>query len=169
MPGARYRVTQFARLFTGRLTLQARAEAQTWLAPPLFELFCRMTPAEQYHAYEVRQTLAAQRQVDPDLLTAALLHDVGKTRMPLAAWERALIVLGNHLAPQAADAWGRMGGSPLWWRRPFVVSRQHPAWGAEMVRVAGGAPRTVELILHHQNNHPLDPMLQALQSADNSN
>nr|MBI2904632.1 HDIG domain-containing protein [Chloroflexota bacterium] len=169
MPGARYRVTQFARLFTGRLTPQARAEAQTWLAPPLFELFCRMTPAEQYHAYEVRQTLAAQGQVDPDLLTAALLHDVGKTRMPLAAWERALIVLGNRFAPQAADAWGRMGGSPPWWRRPFVVSRQHPAWGAEMVRVAGGAPRTVELILHHQNNHPLDPMLQALQSADNSN
>ncbi len=168
MPGARYRVTQFARLFTGRLTPRARAEVQTWLAPPLFELFCRMTPAEQYHAYAVRQTLAAQGQADPDLLTAALLHDVGKTRMPLAAWERALIVLGNRFAPRAADAWGRMGGSPPW-RRPFVVSRQHPAWGAEMVYAAGGAPRTVELILHHQNNHPLDPMLQALQSADNSN
>ena len=36
---------------------------------------------------------------DADLWAAALLHDVGKTRWPLSAWDRTVIVVGAVLFP----------------------------------------------------------------------
>ncbi len=105
MRRALYRARQFGRLFTRRLNREQLAQVDSWLPPPLFELFCRLTPSEQYHAYHVRQTLAADGQTNPDLLTAALLHDVGKSKMPLAMWERVLIVLGFKFVPARARQW----------------------------------------------------------------
>ncbi len=172
MRRALYRIRQFGRLLTGRLSREQLTQVESWLTPPLFELFCRMTPSEQYHAYHVRQTLAADGQTNPDLLTAALLHDVGKSKMPLAVWEKVAIVLGFKFARECAVAWGsRLDDT--WWKRPFVVAMQHPAWGAEMVNAAGGSPLTVTLIYRHQDKttpaDELHELLSALQSADNSN
>jgi hypothetical protein len=172
MRGAYYRLWQFWRLITKRIPPDALAEVKSWLPPPLFEVFCKMSPAEQYHAHRVRQTLIAQGHTHPDLLTAALLHDVGKSKMPLVVWEKVAIVLGFKLARERVAAWGsRLDDT--WWKRPFVVAMQHPAWGAEMVNAAGGSPLTVTLIYRHQDKiTPADELydlLSALQSADNSN
>ncbi|MBM4423164.1 MAG: HD domain-containing protein [Chloroflexi bacterium] len=172
MRGARYRLWQFWRLITQRLSPDELTQVREWLPPSLFDVFRQMSPAEQHHAYSVRHTLAAQGQTNPDLLAAALLHDVGKSRMPLAVWEKVAIVLGFRFAKRLATAWGsREGGSR--WRRPFVVAMQHPAWGAEMVNAAGGSPTLVELIRRHQDRitptEDLYDLLSALQSADNSN
>ncbi len=179
MRRALYRVGQFGRLLTRRLNREQLTQIESWLPPPLFELFCRLTPSEQYHAYRVRQTLAADGQTNPDLLTTALLHDVGKSKMPLALWERVWIVLGFKFAPSRARQWGAEishredaksaknfeetwrpsrlrgsieagSGSVSWWARPFVVAVHHPEWGAEMVKAAGGSELTVELIRRHQ-------------------
>ncbi len=110
MRRALYRVGQFGRLLTRRLNREQLTQIESWLPPPLFELFCRLTPSEQYHAYRVRQTLAAGGHTDPDLLTAALLHDVGKSKMPLAIWERVLIVVGFKFAPSRTYQWGLAAG-----------------------------------------------------------
>ncbi len=170
MTGARYRVWQFGRLLTSRLPAEALAEVRAWLTPQLFELFCRMTPAEQHHAYCVRQTLMTQGYTDRDLLTAALLHDVGKSKMPLAVWEKAAIVLGFKFMPRLAEQWGRAETvQPSWLARPFVVAVQHPAWGADLVEAAGGSPVAVALIRCHQSKSKELELLSALQAADNSN
>ncbi len=173
MSGARYRLWQFWRLITKQISPEALAEVRSWLPPPLFEVFRTMSPAEQYHAYCARQTLVAQGHTHPALLTAALLHDVGKSKMPLAVWEKVAIVLGFKLARERAAAWGSPLDDGAWWKRPFVVAMQHPAWGAEMVSAAGGSPLTVTLIYRHQDKiTPADELydlLSALQSADNSN
>ena len=174
MTGARYRVWQFGRLLTARLPAEALAEVRRWLTPPLFELFCRMTPGEQYHAYCVRQTLMKQGHANRDLLTAALLHDVGKSKMPLAVWEKVAIVLGFKFVPQLAEGWGKTETvQPSWFARSFVVAVQHPAWGADMVQAAGGSPVAVALIRHHQSKsedaYAELEWLPALQVADNSN
>jgi acyl-coenzyme A synthetase/AMP-(fatty) acid ligase len=172
MTGALYRVWQFGRLLGSRMSAEATAEVRAWLTPPLFELFCRMTPGEQYHAYRVWQTLMKQGHADHDLLTAALLHDVGKSKMPLAVWEKVAIVLGFKFVPRLAEKWGQAETvQPSWLARPFVVAVQHPAWGAGMAEAAGGSPVAVALIRCHQSkSNELElEWLPVLQAADNSN
>jgi len=114
----------------------------------------------------------------PDLLAAALLHDVGKSDHPLHIWERVVIVLGKAFFPGQVRRWGQ--GEPTGWRRPFVVAEQHPAWGADMAAEAGASPTTATLIRHHQDllvasgsqdtpPSPITLLLLPLQALDNEN
>jgi len=169
--GARYRIWQFGRLISARIPPEALNEVRAVLPPPLFELFIRLRPSDQFHSYGVRRMLIERGYKNPDLLFAALLHDVGKAQMPLMIWERVLIVLGFKFFRDHAIQMGRRQPTPF--TRSFVVAVQHAAWGASMVNAAGGSPVLVELIKRHQDriesSDPLSEMLLALQSADNLN
>jgi len=146
--------------------------AQT-LSPTMLALFRRMRRSEQLHSLNVLRTLRGWGYTEPELMVAALLHDVGKSRFPFHLWDRTLVVLVRAAMPDRAKAWGE--GEPKGWRRPFVVSYQHPGWSAEMVRAAGGNPAAVTLIAQHQIHldHPpqtqSERLLSALQQADNRN
>ena len=132
----------------------------------------KMQPNEQAHSLHIFRQLLAEGEESRDLLTAALLHDVGKSRFPLHLWERVLVVLGHTLAPSWVERWGE--GEPYGWRRPFVVAVKHPIWGAELASEAGASPLAVSLIRRHQApSHKADPLedglLEILQRADNKN
>ncbi len=100
------------------------------------------------------------------MLTAALLHDVGKVLFPLSLFDRVVIVLGKAFFPGRTGRWSE--GTPEKYRRPFVVAARHPEWGADLARQAAASLRTVELIRHHQDLPSTDdPQLAALQAADN--
>jgi len=141
-------------------------------------LFCKQQPAEQRHSLKIYERLVAQDENSPELLVAALLHDVGKSRSPLRLWERALVVLVQAASADLVRRWGDgvERDAERGWRRPFVVAVQHPAWGAEMARAAGAAPLTVNLILRHQDA-PLpsreagqeERLLLVLQNQDDNN
>jgi putative nucleotidyltransferase with HDIG domain len=99
--------------------------------------------------------LLVQGETQPDLLVAALLHDVGKLRYRLNPLERAMIVLAKAFLPAQVDHWGSLppGGweSLPAWRKAFVLSKQHATWGAELAHQAGVSPLTESLIRqHHQ-------------------
>jgi putative nucleotidyltransferase with HDIG domain len=170
MRQAAYRLAQFGRHLRPRpLTPQERAQVGAVLTPALEALFWRMTPGEQAHSLQVYASLLEQGHSQRELLQAALLHDIGKTRAPLNLAERSLAVLAGRLLPGAAARWGR--GAPRGWRRPFVTAAQHPAWGAEMCAQAGAPAQTVSLVRRHQSPasgaSPEDALLRALQAADN--
>jgi hypothetical protein len=149
------------------------APAAALLSPALVALFRRMSRREQHHALDVLNTLHRQGATHPALLTAGLLHDVGKLCAPFYIWERVLVVLVDAIAPQAARAWGV--GEPRGWRRPFVIRHQHAAWGAALAAEAGADALTIDLIRRHQDPCPdppqaeADRLLQALQAADDAN
>ena len=82
-------------------------------------LFKQHSLSDQWHSYHVFCTLQEAGHNQPDLLTAALLHDVGKSRMPLAIWERVLIVLAQATVPHKTMRWG--AGTITRWKRPFIV------------------------------------------------
>lgn len=137
----------------------ARRAVTAVLSPEEIVLFDQFSLSDQQHSYQVMQMLQAAGHTHPDLLAAALLHDVGKTRRPLSIWQRSLIVLVQAFWPGKAAVWGQ--GDSDGWQRPFVVKAQHPAWGADMARQAGSRPLTIELICRHQDPLPETPALSA--------
>ena len=150
-----YRVRQFWRTITAKPDPLELEEALALLTPSQAVLFSSLQPGEQYHALEMVHKLVDQGESQPDLLVAALLHDVGKLRYKMNPLERAVVVLVRRLSPETARQWGSPP-SKGWeslpgWRKPFVVAEQHDTWGAEMAHQAGVSPMAEDLIRrHHQ-------------------
>lgn len=136
-------------------------------------LFEAQQASQQAHCLRILDMLQDSGADHPDLLAAALLHDIGKNRYPLRVWERVLIVLIQALLPGRMQAWGQ--GEAAVWRRAFVVAACHPAWGADMARAAGCTPLTAALIRRHQDPPPVPPhtledqLLLKLQQYDDRN
>jgi hypothetical protein len=163
-----YRSRQFWNALTGTRSSVETEVLLPHLSPAQIVLFRRMQKSEQVHACRMLEHLIAGGHTDPDLLSAALLHDVGKILYPPTLFERVIVVLGKHIFGKSAARWQE--GKPTGPRRPFVVAAQHPAWGADLSSQAGASPRTVQLIRrHHDPFSTDDPLLVALQEADNIN
>jgi len=168
------RLTYRSRQFWNALLSPGKRVTSEALLPHLTSaqlvLFRRMQPAEQLHAYQLFKLLEAAGQTAPDLLTAALLHDVGKILVPISIFDRIIIVVGNFLFRKAARRWAE--GTPHGWHLPFVVAEQHAGWGADLVIQTGASPLTVELIRRHHDcpmqnpNSPAEHLLAILQAAD---
>lgn len=192
-----YRLEQAVRALFAFAQPVDEALAARYLPPPLLGLFHRMTRDEQLHSLNVLRDVLAQGDTPPALAAAALLHDVGKCRYPMRVWQRSLPVAVQQIAPDLARRLAQ-GDPARSFTRPFVVGRLHPAWGAELIAAALDSPHPsghVEVILperegfraradtdallwlvvHHQDDaanwrdHPLFPLLERLQRADDAN
>ena len=170
----RYRLWQFWQIVTAvPLSAVARSEVAAVLTANEMALFEQFSLNDQWHSYRVMKMLRDAGHVQPPLLVAALLHDVGKTKLPLSIWERSLIVLATILLPGQTAVWGQ--GEAVGWKRPFVVKAQHPAWSADLAAQAGSQPLAVRLMQRHQDTiQPEDnsteaELLRLLQWADDQN
>jgi hypothetical protein len=165
-----YRARQFGLALGARTLTEADlAQAKTILSPQQMTLFSHLHPSEQAHSLRVVTTLQNEGAIHPDLMAAALLHDIGKIRYPLRLWQRVFIVLAKALCPVRIQAWGQ--NQPRGWRTPFVVAAQHPSWGADLALKAGASLLTGNLIRKHQDPIPFEEnlenrLLTALQKAD---
>lgn len=163
--GIRYRVWQTWQFLTAApLNATAWSIIAAQLTPAELLLFQAYRPSDRRHAYRVMQTLEKAGHHEPALLTAALLHDVGKTRLPLSIGERVLVVLGWKFLPGRAAVWSK--GEPAGWRRAFVIKARHAEWGAEMAAQAGSHPQVVDLIRRHQEPLSIKPGAQTDQLLD---
>ena len=135
--GLAYRVQQFFRTIYARVDPVELERAAEILDPALLELFWRMAPSDQAHALQVLSALEREGKTEPDLLAAALLHDVGKSVHSPSPLERVVVVLANLFLPRKVLQWGR--SDPRGWRRPFSIAVQHPHWGAELAADGGFA------------------------------
>ena len=169
----RYRIVQFLRNLWDAPTQVDLQLVRDYLPASLHSLFFCMTSADQAHSIRVCRALIEQGYRDPDLLSAALLHDVGKTVISPHILERVLYVLANQIAPERVLRWSE--AEPRGWRRAFVIALNHADWGADLVAEHGGSSTTVLLIRRHQSGpEPGQPesdlrLLSLLQAADGGN
>ena len=172
--GAIYRVRQFLRAAGTRVRPAAVDEdlLNQVLPPRAVALFLAMPGYDRQHALAVFQALRAAGHDEPDLLAAALLHDVGKSGSGVARiriWHRVATVLLRALWPGAVERIGQ--DRPGSWRRSFFVQQHHAVLGAELAREACCSPGAVELIRRHEDAcaGSDDALLAALQAADSLN
>ena len=144
-----YRIGQFCWALGEVPDPEALARAEELLSTALFDLFTQLQLSEQAHALRIFERLQKQGFSQPDLLAAALLHDVGKALYPLRPWERTVGVLAKRFFPNRIRKWGQ--GKPGGFRSGIVVAEQHARWGAEMAQSAGATELVVRLIASHQD------------------
>jgi hypothetical protein len=158
----RHRVRQF-RDASALPTQSDFGLAGEWLPPELFALFDGQHPRDIVHSAATARWLLTRGHDDPDLIGAALLHDVGKgpqRRFDRVAW----VVLSAAGVARAVAA----PESRLEFRRALHRTREHSAVGARMLASAGASPRLVELTLFHHESRADDPVLALLQQADSA-
>jgi hypothetical protein len=138
-----HRVGQFIGHLTARVDPGEIERARGLLPDTAWALFSGMPTADRRHALDVAARLAAAGQRDPDLLTAALLHDNAKGhRMRL--WHRVAGVLLDAASPLTL---ARLASpSQRSWRYPFHLYLHHAALSAEAALAAGCSSRTVAFI-----------------------
>lgn len=155
-----YRVRQFWRAVFLKTDPQGLAQAHEHLTPTQWSLFIQLQRDEQAHAVSVFQKLLDHGESQPDLLVAALLHDIGKVKYRLNPLERTIIVVAQAIFPRQAR---RIGSLPPggWdglpgWRKALILAEHHAEWGAELAHQAVVSPLTEALIRRHQ--HPSQPV-----------
>lgn len=165
---------QFWSALTAKPTAADLAEARGILTPTQYALFTRLQPSEKVHAVRVMRKVRESSE-DPDLLTAALLHDIGKIIQPLSLWERVLVALAPRSRTRRTGETLQdepTGSAARGWTRALVVADKHASWGAQLAHKAG-APRTVIQLIRRHADPPLDEphsrddeLLALLQAAD---
>jgi hypothetical protein len=150
--------------------------AARYLTPSQLALFKEMTQSEQLHSLQVLRDILAEGDavVPDDLLKAALLHDVGKSRYHMDVFRKTIPVLVHLVSPKLWVRLGR-GDERNPFLRPFVVGLKHAKWGAELLVETGASERLLWLVAHHGDEptqwreHPYYDLLLRLQKADNAN
>ena len=169
-----YRIWQFWQSLKEPPCLDDWAKAEGILTQAELELFQKLPVPDQNHSLRVLKVLESDGEDDPDLLKAALLHDIGKILHPLRRWERVYYVILGWLLPKTAEEWGNKDPRGVY--RSLVVIKQHPTWGADLAEKAGSNQQVIWLIRNHEMvdlTGLLDQggveLLRKLQDADNLN
>ncbi len=157
-----YRARQFLGALGARSGGTDRQILASRLSPEQQRLFRSMTVRDQRHCLDVYGALCRLGCRDDDLLSAALLHDVGKG--PIRLWHRVAYVLLKAASPRLVDWVAR--SDRRGWRGAMASLRDHAAEGAALAEEAGAPAAVVELIRRHEARDPTDGRLALLQAAD---
>ena len=151
-----YRFRQFRQAVKTRLTISDIEFVRYYLTQVEQVLFYRMALQDQRHSLLLAQTFLDRQHthdytwIDTSVfIRAALLHDVGKSFLPISVWHRSMYVLlqnwkgGEYLARKATPA-----ATKLFWQK-MVVLLNHGELGAQMLQNIGTLQEIVDVARWH--------------------
>ena len=162
-----YRVHQFTHSFFPHIDSSEIKWARDNLTTEAYLLFLKQSRSEQRHALDVAQSImnnehALSSSDLHNLLTAALLHDCGKSIVSIRLWQRIFIVL---IKKMPKPIWSRLETSNTVFALPIKISTQHATWGECLAQKAGLNPEICLLIREHHT--PKTQLGHILEKADN--
>ncbi len=149
------------RFFRSVVPRPPSAESTAWalghLSPAEQQLFERMATVDRAHSIAVARAVEANlgrlglAPGDPEsswIMTAALMHDVGKSVPGLGLYGRVVATL--------CKAAGGASMAGVWAQRRGITRRiglylQYPSLGADLLAVAGSDPLVVEWAAQHHD------------------
>jgi len=164
-----YRLHQFWLALFPRIQSAELKWLESILNPASLSLFYRQSVADQRHALDVAQDIAVyQTQLTKAdyqaLLSAALLHDCGKSRQAVRIWHRVFIVIMQKMP---SSAWSYIERLPTPLAVPLKLSTYHADWSADLVADIGLNAQVCALIREH--HQPTSQLGYLLFEADNRN
>lgn len=142
----------FSSLRPGRISEADRAWVASHLSDAEDDLFERMDRHDQRHSFEVARRVDSTADVLGDdslrcvVLTAALLHDVGKSASGLGTFGRVVATLSGLVGGRAmAKLWAQRRG----FTRKVGLYLNYGEIGADMLRLAGSDPLVVAWSTEH--------------------
>ncbi|EHQ90287.1 HD domain-containing protein [Desulfosporosinus youngiae] len=162
-----YRINQFILAVFPRINPSEKNWALGYLSPEAKELFLQQSLPEQRHAINVAKSIL---ETNPpisledlqNLITAALLHDCGKSLVSIRLWQRVYIVLMQK-TPQSLRSRLEKGRSVFAFSLRIDV--QHALWGESLAKKAGLNSAVCLLIREHHT--PSTYLGRILEQADN--
>ena len=119
------------------------AFAKHHLSAEEYSLYKQMDVRDRDHAWAVTRVLMVEHpEAPPELVRAALLHDVGKIR---AAYNPLYRIVAALYAPETIPAEPRFRGVRGLWQ----MKRHHDRYGAQLIRAAGGSERVAQIVERH--------------------
>ena len=126
--------------------------ARWHLSPCEYKAFRSMSRSEQLHSLNVlRKALEADPSAPASLRSAALLHDVGKSRCRLSTGQKTFAVIVEAIAPRLSRRLSERK-TISFWQAPFIVRRHHAKWSGEILRNCGSDAEVVWLAERHQED-----------------
>jgi hypothetical protein len=162
-----YRILQGIRHLTSKPNHNVDESLKALLADAQWRLVERLAPADRVHLFNVHRELVRMGMTDQDLLTAAVLHDIGKAddRGRVTVVHRVIKVLLEAIDPDWLTRVARSDDS--WLRHGLYLALNHPRLGATLARQTGASDRTCWFIEHHADDTISgDDELRVLQLVD---
>lgn len=134
--------------------------AVSWLTETEARLFRLMDVRDRNHSiFVARELLAVHPAASRELVAAALLHDVAKSRLPFNPWYRVAVRL---LRPQGRPQEPLQSG----FQGALQLGEHHEVMGSAMLLEAGADEAVARLIAGLAGDRTADLELQLLRQAD---
>ena len=165
-----YRIRQFFKSLFVTKSMVDMDFVRKHLTPAQEALFLRMQTYDRYHSVLFAKTLIAEvYKVQEDMIVAALLHDVGKSRYLISPFNRTFAVLIHKFAPKMME--DATLENVTFFNKTFLVAKHHAQWSEEMARSVGVSELTAIIIASHENEninetHPYYEMIKTFIKYD---
>ncbi|MDA8227356.1 MAG: HD domain-containing protein [Desulfitobacterium hafniense] len=162
-----YRAKQFYKALVPIISNTERAWVKDFLPHRAACLFFQQSLVEQRHALDVAFDIKEQSSFLPakdlkTLLTAALLHDCGKSIIKIKLWHRIMAVILFKI-PNLLRS--KLLNHCVIFSLPMKIANHHPIWGEKLSKQAG-VDKDVQVLIrqHHDPKTVLGEILYHIDS-----